>query len=133
MTTPSPQSEWARCRHWIEAAMEYMDGLLTMEDVERCIATGHMQFWAGEKAAAVTEIATFPRSKHLLIVLAGGDMKEIISMFPSMKHFGARNGCTKLVEAGRPGWERVLKAEGWKRECVVLSTAIEETANGRLN
>ncbi len=131
----TPQEEWARCRHWIEAAIERQAGdLITIEDVERGIATGHMQFWPGEHSAAVTEIATFPRAKHLLVVLAGGNMEEIISMIPSFKFFGAKNGCTKLIEAGRPGWERVLGPQGWKRECVVLSTPIEEIANnGRPN
>jgi hypothetical protein len=125
------RAEWARCRHWIEAAIEHSSGLLSIEDVERSIEAGNMQFWPGKACAAVTEVAVYPQSKHLMIVLAGGNMEEIISMIPSFKWFGAAHGCTKLVEAGRPGWERVLRSRGWKRECVVLSTPIEETTNGR--
>jgi hypothetical protein len=119
------QEEWARCRHWIEAAIEHSSGIISIEDVEAGIAAGNMQFWPGQRSAAVTEIAVYPRTKHLLVVLAGGDMEEIISMIPSFKFFGKAHGCEKLVEAGRAGWERVLKGRGWKRECVVLSTPIE--------
>jgi hypothetical protein len=119
------RAEWARCRHWIEAAIEHSSGLLSIEDVESGIEKGSMQFWPGAKCAAVTEIAVYPQSKHLLVALAGGDMEEIISMIPSFKRFGKAHGCEKLVEAGRAGWERVLKSRGWKRECVVLSTPIE--------
>lgn len=122
--TPA-QKDWARCRPWIEAAIEHSSGVISIEDVEAGIAKGTMQFWPGQRSAAVTEIAVYPRTKHLLVMLAGGDMEEIISMIPSFKFFGKAHGCEKLVEAGRAGWERVLKGRGWKRECVVLSTAIE--------
>jgi len=123
--------EWTRCRPWIEAALEYADGAMLIEDVEENIRNGKYQFWPGFAAAAITEIAIYPRKRHLLIVLAGGDMEEIIAMFPSMKSFGCFHGCEKLVEAGRTGWERVLGRRGWRRECVVLSTPIEALTNGK--
>jgi hypothetical protein len=126
MTTAT--EEWARCRPWIEAAIEHSSGLLTIEDVERGIAAGEFQFWPGRTAAIVTEVAVFPKTKCLTIVLGGGSMDELIAMIPALKEFGRQRGCSRLVEAGRVGWERVLK--GWKRECVVLSTPIEELKNG---
>ena len=109
-----------------------MDGAMTMEDVEDGIQRGRFHFWPGQHAAAVTEFAEYPRKKYLNIALAGGDMGELIAMLPSMKSFGAFHGCEKIMEAGREGWERVLGRQGWKRECVVLSTPIEDSANVKL-
>jgi len=31
------------------------------------------------------------------------------------------NGCSKLTLAGRRGWERALKDQGWKADLVFLS------------
>ncbi|MGA8079971.1 MAG: hypothetical protein WB868_21555 [Xanthobacteraceae bacterium] len=131
MTPEEAVKEFKRCRHWLEAALAE-DGLstITIDDVREKIQRGAMHFWPGKNCACVTEIYEFPRAKFLNVTLAGGDMAEILGMVPSFLSFGAHCGCSKLTEAGRAGWERVLKARGWKKELVVLSIQIDNPSNG---
>lgn len=126
--TRDARTEWQRCRSWIEAALEHSAGTHTIEDIEGRIAEGTMHFWPGKQCAAVTEVAAYPRKKLLSITYAGGDLNELLSLIPVWKSWGAHLGCSELIEAGRPGWERVLGRLGWKKEFVVLSTPIEGMA-----
>lgn len=121
--------EWRRCRAWIEAALRAGPPTHTIEDIEAGIEAGAYQFWPGKRAAAITEIHDFPRARYFHVFLAGGDMTELIDMIPTWKSFGAHCGCSDLTLAGRPGWERVLKAHGWQKSVVVLSTGIEKGSN----
>jgi hypothetical protein len=122
-------AEFARCRPWLEAALEYADGTHTIEDVAEGVERGAFHFWPGKACAAVTQVLEYPRARFLLIFLAGGNMQELVDMIPSWKSWGAYLGCSKLTLAGRPGWQRVLG--DWQREVVVLSTAIELGANAK--
>lgn len=124
------EEEWERCRHWIADALEYAEGIYTLDEVRDAIRAGEMHFWPGEHCAAVTEIGAFPRRRFLNVILAGGDLKELIGMIPAWKAWGRFLGCSDLKVVGRRGWERVLGTRGWKRAFVVLTTPIETTANG---
>jgi hypothetical protein len=117
--------EWTRCKHWIEAALEYADGAYTIEDVEREIVAGNMHFFPQPASASVTEMAEFPGRRFLNVVLAGGELKEIVAMVPRWKAWAAFLGCDALKVAGRPGWARALGA-GWKTSCVVLTTPVKD-------
>lgn len=130
MTREEAAAEFKRCRPWLEAALEHCDGQITIDDVIQRIAEGRMHFWPGKRCACVTELAVFPHKRYLNVTLAGGDMDEILSMVPSFQAYARALGCEKVTEAGRPGWEKVLRARGWKKELVVLSIPVEGTATG---
>lgn len=112
--------EWARCRDWVQDAIEAGGNLYSLDEVAIACCMGKMQFWPGNTCAVVTEIAEYPREKHLCVVFAGGDLKEIISMIPMFEDWGRAWGANKLVEVGRPGWEKALATDGWKKHAVVL-------------
>lgn len=118
------KTEWARCRHWIEAALEYTDGTHAIEDIEAGIAAGTMQFWPGERCAAITECQEFPRKKVLCISFGGGDKNELVAMEPSWKSWAKHLGCSELVIVGRRGWERVFEPLGWKKGPSVITTQV---------
>jgi hypothetical protein len=112
--------EWKRCRHWIEDALARTD-THTIEDVEIGLARGVYVFWPASKSAAITEIHEFPRAKHMHLFLAGGELEELKSMVPMWQSWARFNRCSKLTLAGRRGWERALKDQGWKADLVYLS------------
>jgi hypothetical protein len=112
--------EWKRCRHWIEAALERAP-THTIEDIEIGLVRGIYVFWPASRSAAITEIHIYPRAKHMHLFLAGGDLDELKSMVPMWRSWARFNGCSKLTLAGRRGWERALKDQGWKADLVFLS------------
>jgi hypothetical protein len=118
-----PLADWARCKDHVGAALA-LTNTHTLDDVAQGVAEGRMHFWPGESSALVTEVHRFPRTSNLHIFLAGGDLDELRAMDPSLASWGRFLGCSKLTLAGRPGWERALKHQGWAKEVVVLSRPI---------
>lgn len=116
--------ELHRCKHWIEAALEYSGGTHIFEDVAESILSGHMQLWSAERGCAVTEIIVYPRKKILHVFLAGGEMDQILDMQASAAIWGKAEGCTGMTIAGREGWKRVLKDYGYKPMFVTLGVEI---------
>ena len=112
--------EWKRCRAYIEDALAFVT-THTIEDVEAGILAGLYVFWPASKSALITEIHVFPRTKHMHIFLAGGDLDELRGMVPMLQSWARFNGCSKVTLCGRRGWERVLKQQGWDTGLVALS------------
>jgi len=107
--------EWARCRGWIEAAVETGPGVETIDDVERLIGEGHYQFFPAPRSAAVTEIAQFARRKILIVVHGGGDLEELLDVLePRMCAFARAEDCDAIMGTGRRGWERVTGKRGYR-------------------
>lgn len=117
---PTLTQEWARCHHWIVAALEHSAGTHDIADIEYGIAKGVYALWPGRECAAITEIHQFPRARYFHIFLAGGKLEELLEMVPSWRSFAMHAGCSKLTLCGRRGWERVLKKQGWKADLVCL-------------
>ena len=111
----SAEREWARCKHWIVAAVPYCYGTHTIEDIESGIASGQFQFWPGERCALITEVLEYPRVKALNFFLVGGSRKELVDRMEPMIVTWARTiGCTRVAQAGRRGWARVLQPKGYR-------------------
>ncbi len=113
------QSDWARCRHWIEAALEYARGALTIEDVEAGLSEGRFHFWPGAKAAAVTEFIDYPRKRALNVFLVGGSREGMREIWPAIEEFGKLNSVNRYMAGGRKGFERVCEEFGFRPTWVV--------------
>lgn len=113
--------ELNRCRTWIEAALKYSQGTHTFVDIAAGVLSNRYQLWAGEKAAVVTEVIVYPRMKDLHYFLAGGDLDELKLMRPHIEEWGAKQGCSRVSLAGRPGWAKTfLKDEGYEPAWFIL-------------
>jgi hypothetical protein len=112
---PHIAAEWARCRPWLEAALEHDGGHYGIEDVWREVAAGSATFWPGRRAAVITQFWNFPRARTCNHWLAGGDMAELLGeMQPAIDDWARANGCTEMTIAGRPGWVRAMKPFGFE-------------------
>ena len=121
MQESDARREWARCRHWIEAALRHSPGFERIEDVERYIEEGRYQFWPGKRCAAVTEIAQFAAKRALVLQHAGGDMDELLyDMEPALVAFARAAGCDAIMGLGRKGWERVGEKLGYRFAWIAL-------------
>jgi len=113
--------ELSRCREWIEAALEYSGGTHDFDDIVEGIHRLRYQFWPAERGCAVTEIIVFPKKKIFHVFLAGGEMDQIVDMNDSAAQFAKAQGCDGMSIAGRKGWSRVLKNEGWTESFTTLA------------
>lgn len=103
-------TEW---KDHIAEALKYQS-THTLADVEHMINEGFAVLWIGENSAAVTEVIQQPRQKDLSLWLCGGNLEEICEvMLPKAEEWAKRNGCTRLLTSGRPGWNRVMKKYGY--------------------
>ena len=106
-----------------ESPVELIDQLLD----------GTAQLWVLRKggdpiAAAVSELV--PSSPGLIVhgrLLAGGHMAEWLDdIIDCITRHAAQAGAVGITIEGRPGWQRVLAAKGWKRSKVVMELALEK-------
>jgi hypothetical protein len=116
-----PSDEWARCRPWIEAALEYCYGTHRIEDIEAGLARGQYAFWPGRACAIVTEFTEYPQFKALNFFLVGGDRDELWEMEPHICAWAKAHGCTKVSQIGRSGWSKDFKARGYTVALLVAS------------
>lgn len=105
------ESEWARCRPWIEAALARDPEKHTIESVERDIEDGRALLLAAPNSAMVCHVS---ESKSLHIFLAGGNLDELRSGDPALEDVARTLGCDHITIMGRKGWERELRDLGYR-------------------
>jgi hypothetical protein len=111
-------------RDLIDAALAYTPGTHTYDQLVGMVLQGRLTFWPLERTFMLTEVHTFPNARHYHIFLAGGNMEKLVEMHPDVILLAKALGCDKLTLAGRPGWERALKAHGWNPYLVTLAKEI---------
>lgn len=116
--------ELARCRPWIEAALEYSGGTHSFDDIAQGIASGHMQLWPAPRGCAVTQLVVYPQKDVLHIFLAGGELDQLLDGLQDAAAWGRAQGCKSVTLSGRLGWQRALAAHGFKHSTTVLEMEI---------
>jgi len=106
--------ELARCRPWIEAALEYSGGTHSFDDVVEALASGKMQLWPAPKGCIVTEIVVYPRKKVLNVFLGAGELDQLMDMHKDVIAWSKAQGCVAVTITGRHGWKKPLTKHGWK-------------------
>lgn len=124
------QSEWARCRPWIETALKTND-FYTIEYIEDQISTSIMTLWPGSHGCVLTEFQTFPNGRALNVFGGGGEenavLQEFVEVFdPCMVNWAKMNKCKWIVIYGRPGWQRVGRGIGYRPVWNVIAKDVAE-------
>lgn len=110
---------WEKAKPYFEKAIEEVKGTHSIDDVCLMVGNGQMKLWVWDKSAALTEFVNFPRMKVMSCFLVGGDLEELRAK--EVEHlipFAKANGCSRIMGAGRPGWERVRS--DWTRGGVYM-------------
>lgn len=111
--TPNPlHAQWLRFRPLFEEAM--VDGLYTIEGLERSVGQGKAIFFPGKNAALVAERVTYDDRSVFQVLWCVGDLDEAVGMAPGVEAIGRSLGCSEILIEGRKGWERVLKPLGYE-------------------
>ena len=130
----TPAEAWARCRPWIAAALRHEGGGYRIEDVQAGIEDGRFQFWPGAACALVTERLVSPRKTSLNVWLAGGDLRELMRMRPTLEAWARTQGCSEARGGGvaaRRGWGRVLRAAGYRPRWTIYTKSLDDLEEPR--
>lgn len=101
---------WERFRPQFLEALEHCHGSHNEDDVLVRVASGQYQIWDGGTVATVTNWIEQPRYKAVNIFLAAGEMEQIFRIMDQAHTWAIKNGATRILWGGRPGWAR--KVEG---------------------
>lgn len=93
----------------------------TLDDVFDAVSNGHMQAWPGPNSLLITELVCYPSKKMLRVIIAAGDIREILTMIPVVESWSKREGCKGVLFTGRPGWKRVLAKFGYRSLGIVMT------------
>lgn len=104
----------------LQSALAYSIGGLTLADYKEHVMMGDMQLWVGEGYAAVTEVLNYPRSRVVLVHLAGGKLDPLLEADSELEKFARIVGATGIEIIGRKGWVRALRDRGYKEAAVHL-------------
>jgi len=121
----SLDEELARCRQWLQDALDHAGGTHSIEDIEDQIRKGLVQFWPGKRSACVTEIIIYPQRRVLHLFLAGGDLEEIREMETCATWYAERMGCSAMTICGRRGWAKALADKGYREYLTTIIKPIE--------
>ena len=100
--------DWAKAKEHLIRALEHAKGTHTIDDCALLVGCGHFKLWVGEECAMLTEFSTFPQMKVLNVFAAGGKLKGLLKLENDLIKFAKDNGCSRITEMGRKGWEKVL-------------------------
>ena len=111
----------------LEPAVARSDGHWAIWDVAAALASGSMHLWLaldGDEpvAACTTAVVTYPRARVLQIVFMGGrHLDRMLELLPFFEDHARVMQCAQVEEWGRPGWQGVLKAAGWRVGKIVMT------------
>jgi hypothetical protein len=103
----------AERRDGIEEALRLGGGTHTYQDVVDQLQMGEAYIFENEDGLIVVEVHDTPRKRVLHFWLATGNLDAVIALSYEAEAWGKTIGCEMATIAGRRGWERVLKSEGW--------------------
>lgn len=119
------QSEWARCKHWIEAAANTSPWPDKLAEIEQRLKDGKQFLYCTKNAAAVWEFAEFNGKTVLLVIHGGGDLSELLNEIePALCYIAKEFGQEFIAGIGREGWKKPCQAKGYKFAWLMMSKEV---------
>lgn len=97
---------------WIASAL--VGSGWTAAQVIEGILSGDFHLFVHEEGCMVGEFIVSPRHKVMHIWAAGGSLKAMTDLLPTVEAFGRLHGCDTGGATGRKGWARFLKRYGYE-------------------
>lgn len=101
--------DWAQCREAMLPAIAETKGTHTEDDILAGLIAGTYRLWRRNASGVVTDFAAYPRMKVINIFLAGGSLKDVLSLQAEIENYGRKIGCQRATGlAVREGWQKVV-------------------------
>lgn len=110
---------WPRIADWVAKALDYGIGY-QHEDVLAMCLHGQMQLWIAEDdddvhACAIGHVVKFPRAKGCWVLVVGGQaVDNWVHLDAGISEWARSQGCDFIEGAGRKGWVRLLRDQGYE-------------------
>ena len=113
---------WDEVKPHLDKVIEHTHGRFNIDDILNYLLTDdEFVLWIAFdekeiKGAVVTHVTPYPRGKYLCMLFCGGVEFETWGdqIVKLMQHWAHDTGCVALEASGRPGWAKILKANGYK-------------------
>ena len=125
-TAPSLDAATAKImclRKWeaqITEALHHGGDTHSFDDVCQMVMSNVLAMFDYGTAFLLMEVVKYPRFSVLHCFIAGGEMQAVLDSEKGMMELAKQLGCSKLSFAGREGWIRVHKNNGWTPICSTL-------------
>lgn len=121
---------WPIVLPWLEAIERHAKGRETITGIRSDLEQEKAQLWiwwrSGLKALAVTEIRQFPGAKVCRIRICTGADRHLwlAEGLTRIEGWAASIGCVEVEPVARIGWERDLKALGYRKNHMICTKRI---------
>ena len=113
---------WERIAPLMEGAADYTFGRYTVDDMLTSVMDYEHTLWIAfnedkeVRGATITCIKQYPRKRYLDMVFVGGEdgfgwKDEMLRM---LQHYAYDMNCDGIESAGRLGWSKIFKNDGYK-------------------
>jgi hypothetical protein len=99
-------------RGWIEAALKGSGW--TADEIWRGIRSGDFHLFIHPEGCMVGEFIVSPRHRVMHIFAAGGTLKAMDDLGPTVEAFGRLHNCDMASATGRRGWQRHARKHGYQ-------------------
>jgi len=125
---------WPLVVAWVTEALTKGKADETPEEIRQRLLTGAQQLWLAwdeelgrARGMCITELYESARGKACnLALVAGRDFGCWQHLTEAVKAFARLQGCVRLEAAGRKGWERHAKADGWLHLRTILEMRLDD-------
>lgn len=92
----------------------------SVDDLIGALKRGEMQAFSNDRAIVITEIAQTPRRRFLHVFLSAGEIDGVMDLMDEITAWAIRQGCEFARATVRPGYEPLLKKQGWQRKQILM-------------
>lgn len=122
---------WPAVLPWLEAIEQRSKGRISVAGIRRDLDQQNAQLWVwsrhGLKAIAITEIKQYPSAKVCHITTCTGAERHLwlAKGLKGIEAWAKSIGCSAVDTHARLGWERDLKAIGYRKKQMICVKELE--------
>lgn len=117
------RNEFLRVKDWLQDAMEYNGGEITLKGVWEGLLSGQFVLLTTFDSAVVLEPVSYPNKTSINFFLAGGDMTQLRQIEDYVCQWARDAGYDSVTIFGRRGWLRHL--DGYKERAVFMEKELK--------
>jgi hypothetical protein len=121
---------WPQILPYLKNAINYANGRYGIDDIYSNIKSSLMALWIaynndGIHAACVTQIIRYPQKKCLAVLFCGGkNVNGWVHFLKTIIEDSKQYQCESVEIWGRPGWQKLLGAMGFKKTHIILNAEL---------